>query len=94
MVLLALTTHPFVETKIVEEIKEIYSFREEENRKVLAANEMRRLVYLHAAICEALRLFPPTPFERKSSIKFDTLPSGHCIKPNDIVIYSLYAMGR
>ena len=51
-------------------------------------------MYLHGAICEALRLFPPVPFDHKCSLKSDILPSGHCIDPNTMVIYSLYSMGR
>ena len=58
------------------------------------AKKVRDQVYLHGAICEALRLFPPLPFERKKAIKPDVLPSGHKIESNTMILYSFYAMGR
>ncbi|KAL2335716.1 hypothetical protein Fmac_016929 [Flemingia macrophylla] len=39
-------------------------------------------------------LFPTVPVERKQAIKADTLPSGHRVHPNTMIIFSLYAMGR
>lgn len=58
------------------------------------AEELDKLVYLHGAICEALRLFPPVPFEHKCAIKSDTLPSGDRVGPNTKVSYFMYSMGR
>ena len=85
-------THLYVEAKILEEIKE-HLF---DNRKLkdLNINGLSKLVYLHGAICETLRLFPPIPFEHKFSIQYDILPSGHSIRPNTIILCSLYSMGR
>jgi len=76
------STHPIVETKIIQEIKDNF------------LKEVDKLAYLHGAICEALRLYPPIPFEHKCAIKSDTLPSGDHVGPNTKLIYSLYAMGR
>ncbi|KAI9120559.1 hypothetical protein K1719_007592 [Acacia pycnantha] len=56
-------TNPSVEAKILEEIKQ--------------EKEAKDQVYLQAALCEALRLYPPIPFERKQEMKQDILPSGH-----------------
>ncbi|KAJ1411960.1 Cytochrome P450 [Sesbania bispinosa] len=84
-------THPSVEAKILEEIRENLC---EGNWKDLGVEGLKRLVYLHGAICEALRLYPPIPFEHKSALKSDVLPSGHLIKPNTMILYSLYSMGR
>nr|VDC98460.1 unnamed protein product [Brassica oleracea] len=53
-----------------------------------------KLVYLHAAFYEAMRLYPPAPFQRKTSIKPDVLPSGHKVDANSTVMIFLYAMGR
>lgn len=86
-------TNPLVEAKILEEIKEQF----ETNEKmlgVLTVEEVKKLVYLHGAICEALRLFPPIPFERKLAIKADVLPSGHSVNSRTMILFSLYAMGR
>ncbi|XP_027359363.1 alkane hydroxylase MAH1-like [Abrus precatorius] len=86
-------TNPLVESKILEEIKDIFGGNE---KKVgdISVEKVKKQVYLHGAICEALRLFPPIPFERKQAIKADTLPSGHSVNPNTMILLSLYAMGR
>ncbi|XP_054800897.1 alkane hydroxylase MAH1-like isoform X2 [Prosopis cineraria] len=73
-------THPSVEAKILEETKE--------------EKEMKHQVYLHGALCESLRLFPPIPFEHKQATKHDSLPSGHEVYPGTMIFLSLYAMGR
>jgi len=86
-------THPFVEAKILEEIKENLPSREH-NWKDLGAKGLSKLVYLHGALCEALRLYPPVPLEHKSALKSDVLPSGHRVKSNTMIVYSLYSIGR
>ncbi|KAK2415134.1 alkane hydroxylase MAH1 [Trifolium repens] len=86
-------THPFVEAKILEEIKENLPSRKD-NWKYLKVEVLNKLIYLHGVICEVLRLYPPLPFEHKSSLKSDVLPSGHKIKPNTTILYSLYSVGR
>ncbi|ESQ53203.1 hypothetical protein EUTSA_v10024958mg [Eutrema salsugineum] len=53
-----------------------------------------KMVYLHGALCEAMRLYPPVAFERKSSIEPDVLPSGHKVDANSKIIICLYALGR
>ncbi|XP_021850062.2 alkane hydroxylase MAH1-like [Spinacia oleracea] len=53
-----------------------------------------KLVYLHGALCEALRLYPPVVFEAKSPVESDMLPSGHHVNPNMQIILDMYAMGR
>ncbi|XP_010450996.1 PREDICTED: alkane hydroxylase MAH1-like [Camelina sativa] len=41
-----------------------------------------------------MRLYPPIPFQRKSAIKPDFLPSGHKVDADSTIIIFLYAMGR
>ncbi|XP_010513571.1 PREDICTED: alkane hydroxylase MAH1-like [Camelina sativa] len=55
---------------------------------------LNKLVYLHAVLSESMRLYPPIPFERKSPIKPDVLPSGHKVESNINIMISIYAMGR
>jgi cytochrome P450 len=86
-------THPFVEGKILEEIKENLPSRKD-NWKYLGVEGLNKLIYLHAALCEVLRLYPPVPFEHKSSLKSDVLPSGHMVESNSRIVYSLYSIGR
>ncbi|KAK7823254.1 alkane hydroxylase mah1 [Quercus suber] len=56
--------------------------------------ELDTLVYLHAALCEALRLYPVVAFDPRTAVKADILPSGRHISANTPIIISLYAMGR
>ncbi|XP_057443272.1 alkane hydroxylase MAH1-like [Lotus japonicus] len=87
------STHPNVEAKILQEIKDNFSIKQE-NWIPSSVEDLGKLVYLHGAICEALRLFPPVQFEHKCAIESDILPSGDRVDANMKVIYSLYSMGR
>ncbi|MED6151692.1 hypothetical protein PIB30_084821 [Stylosanthes scabra] len=87
-------THPLVEAKILKEIKEIFGASNGEYYKVLGIEDVKKLVYLHGALCEVLRLFPPIPLERKKPIKDDILPSGHTVNSNSNIVFSFYGMGR
>ncbi|KAJ8425751.1 hypothetical protein Cgig2_024368 [Carnegiea gigantea] len=53
-----------------------------------------KLIYLHAALCEALRLYPSVPFQAKVPMELDILQSGHQLDPSMQIIISMYAMGR
>ena len=53
-----------------------------------------KLIYLHAAVCEALRLYPPVPFNTRVPIEPDILPSGHQVDSSMQIIFDMYAMGR
>jgi cytochrome P450 len=88
------STHPIVEAKIIQEIKQNCLTHEENLITNLSEEVLDKLVYLHGAICETFRLYPPIAFEHKCSIKCDILPSGDHINPNTKLIYSMYAMGR
>ncbi|MBA0683413.1 hypothetical protein Goari_025075, partial [Gossypium aridum] len=46
-------------------------------RQLFNVDEVKNLVYLHGALCEALRFYPPVPFNHKEPVKPDMLPSGH-----------------
>ncbi|KAK4786424.1 hypothetical protein SAY86_003113 [Trapa natans] len=86
-----LSKHPSVEMKIREEIRSLATKEQEIPGDVGFLN---KLTYLHAAICESLRLYPPVPFQHKSPIKPDVLPSGHKVDGNMRILFILYAMGR
>ncbi|KAK8580164.1 hypothetical protein V6N13_143288 [Hibiscus sabdariffa] len=84
-----LTKHPEVEFKIRQEMKDRTA-----KSVTFDAEEMSKMVYLHAALCETLRLFPPVPFMERTPVHDDTLPCGHQTNNKMMVIISSYAMGR
>ncbi|KAJ8769517.1 hypothetical protein K2173_005120 [Erythroxylum novogranatense] len=86
--------NPQVETKIIEELRSILPSKESDKMQLFKIEDLKKLVYLHGSICEALRLYPPVPFNHKSSVREDTLPSGHFVCPKMKVIPCVYAMGR
>ncbi|KAM3288507.1 alkane hydroxylase MAH1 [Capsicum chacoense] len=89
-----LSRNPLVEKRIREEIQQQLHLKDDENLKFLKIEETRKLVYLHGALCETLRLFPPVAIEHKIPLEFDILPSGHRVNPNMRIILSFYTMGR
>ncbi|KAF9678787.1 hypothetical protein SADUNF_Sadunf07G0072100 [Salix dunnii] len=68
--------------------------RERENWRLFSTQELSNLVYLHGALCETLRLYPPVPFQHKEPLKSDVLPTGHRASPNMMVLFFVYVMGR
>ncbi|KAF5944283.1 hypothetical protein HYC85_018360 [Camellia sinensis] len=91
-------TNPSVENKIREEITTKLHPKEDNRLHLCFSNindqEMKKLVYLHGALCESLRLFPPVPIQHKASVQPDILPSGNKIGANTRIILAFYAMGR
>ncbi|CAH8344894.1 unnamed protein product [Eruca vesicaria subsp. sativa] len=77
-----LSENPRVITKIRQEITNINLHGQD------------KLVYLQAALYESMRLYPPVPFQRKSPIKPDLLPSGDKVDANSTIMIFLYALGR
>uniref|UniRef100_A0A0A9F7X3 Uncharacterized protein n=1 Tax=Arundo donax TaxID=35708 RepID=A0A0A9F7X3_ARUDO len=90
-----LTRNPHVVAKILQELESVKStITTSDSMVTFDPDELSRLVYLHAALCESLRLYPPVPQELKEAVAADVLPSGHGVSPGDRILVSLYAMGR
>ncbi|OUZ99628.1 Cytochrome P450 [Macleaya cordata] len=101
-----LSKNPCVEAKILEELKLVFLKNTKgENCSshlktkrlpctVFDADDQTGLVYLHAALCECLRLYPPAPLNRRNAVKDDVLPDGTVVKSGMLIIISSYAMGR
>ncbi|CAN0892357.1 Alkane hydroxylase MAH1 [Linum grandiflorum] len=89
-----IVSHPDVEAKILEEIEPNILGRNSKNWRLFNDEEMNKMVYLHGAVCEALRLYPPVAFEHRTVLEAETLPSGHFVGKNAAILFSLYSMGR
>nr|XP_027075724.1 alkane hydroxylase MAH1-like [Coffea arabica] len=89
-----LSKNPIVESKIREELAVNLRATESRTRIFFDLKELKKLVYLHAAMCETLRLFPSSPFQSRTCIKADLLPSGHHVKANKRVVICTNAMAR
>lgn len=61
---------------------------------VFETAETKPLVYLQATLFESLRLYPPSPLERKNVMADDILPSGHQVRRGEAILVSIYAIGR
>ncbi|KMT12190.1 hypothetical protein BVRB_5g101370 [Beta vulgaris subsp. vulgaris] len=87
--------HGEVEKKILDEISGIISQRETPiHPEVFQPEEIKKMEYLHAAISEALRLYPSVPMDHKEVMKEDVFPDGTLLKKGTKVVYSIYSMGR
>ncbi|CAA7034535.1 unnamed protein product [Microthlaspi erraticum] len=86
-----LSINPNVVTKIRQEINTNLP-RTGSNQDM--SSFLNKLVYLHAALNETIRLYPPIPIVLRSSLKQDVLPSGHEVKSNTKNLIHVYAMGR
>jgi cytochrome P450 len=82
--------------KILEEIlKENIAVKDDKKwDNCFGTQQLDKQVYLHAALCEALRLYPVVAFDPRTATGVDTLPSGHRIDQNTKIIIFIYAMGR
>ncbi|KAL0711363.1 hypothetical protein Bca4012_018341 [Brassica carinata] len=94
-----LCKNPLVQEKILQEIRDVTSSHEKTtdvNRFVQSINEeaLDQMQYLHAALSETLRLYPPVPVDMRCAENDDILADGHRVKRGDNVYYMAYAMGR
>ncbi|XP_076882607.1 cytochrome P450 86B1-like [Bidens hawaiensis] len=92
-----LDQNPTVEEKILCEICGIVKERGDEGQNgnlVFRPEEVKKMEYLHAALSEALRLYPSVPVDHKEVVEDDVFPDGTVLKKGTKVVYAIYAMGR
>ncbi|KAL3690909.1 hypothetical protein R1sor_004560 [Riccia sorocarpa] len=99
-----LCLHPEVAEKCFQEIQEVVGKEHTDLGQgidrfykfgnLLTFESLGRLHYLHAAISETLRLYPPVARDGRYAVKDDILPDGTVVKAGDNVVYIPYAMGR
>ncbi|KAG6407328.1 hypothetical protein SASPL_130317 [Salvia splendens] len=83
---------PASERKILEELEAELGLNKK--WRAFTAEESHKLVYLHGALCETLRLYPSLPLQHKAPVQPDILPSGHRLARNEKLIMSFYSVGR
>ncbi|KAM0045267.1 putative cytochrome P450 [Helianthus debilis subsp. tardiflorus] len=88
---LLLSQNPKVLNKIREESDRVIGPTRE---AVAGLGELKHLHYLHAALHESMRLYPPVQFDSKFAKHDDVLPDGTFVKRGSRVTYHPYAMGR
>ncbi|KAE8735608.1 Cytochrome P450 94C1 [Hibiscus syriacus] len=86
-----LTQHPEVESAILDELERAMG---SSDGQFASFNQMREMHYLHAALYESLRLFPPVQFDSKFAEEDDILADGTFVRKGTRVTYHPYAMGR
>ncbi|CAA7032568.1 unnamed protein product [Microthlaspi erraticum] len=90
-----LSKNPKATTKIRQEINQNLSpTTSESDSDSFDPQELNKLMYLHGALFEALRLYPPVPFQQKSPTKPDVLPSGHRVDAGSKIVFCVYSLGR
>jgi cytochrome P450 len=87
------STQPIVEAMIVEEIKSV-RFKNQVTSEAFDYDDLREMNYLHAAITESMRLYPPVAMDTTSCKEDDFLPDGTFSGKGWFISYSAYAMGR
>ncbi|CAL5020999.1 unnamed protein product [Urochloa decumbens] len=76
-----LASHPDVESRVLADV-------------AVASGNASSMDYLHAALTESMRLYPPVPVDFKEALEDDVLPDGTVVRAQQRVIYYTYAMGR
>ncbi|THU44243.1 hypothetical protein C4D60_Mb02t05360 [Musa balbisiana] len=93
-----LSSRPDVVNRIREEVKRIRSRRQPgndgEEAVAFTLEELREMAYVHAAISESLRLYPPVPLLPRVSAEEDETPDGARVRKGWTVMYNAYAIAR
>uniref|UniRef100_A0A0A9GEP8 Uncharacterized protein n=1 Tax=Arundo donax TaxID=35708 RepID=A0A0A9GEP8_ARUDO len=88
---------PDVEDKIVSEIRVVRASRHGSAAAAASTfsfDELRDMHYLHAAITESMRLYPPVAMDTHSCKEDDFLPDGTFVGKGWLMTYSAYVMAR
>ncbi|KAL6645122.1 hypothetical protein ACP70R_016730 [Stipagrostis hirtigluma subsp. patula] len=91
-----LSSRPDVARRIRDEVAAVRARRPEGDRHNAGfdLDELREMHYVHAAITESMRLYPPVPVNSLRAEADDVLPDGTAVKAGWFVAYNSYAMVR
>jgi len=91
------STRPDVEDRIVREVRAVRASSHQGSitgAATFSVDELRDMHYLHAAITESMRLYPPVAMDTHGCREDDFLPDGTFIGKGWLISYSAYAMAR
>ncbi|KAL2897781.1 Cytochrome P450 94A2 [Bienertia sinuspersici] len=83
-----------VEEEILREINKSRVKQKNKTQHFSVFEQVKDMVYINAAICESMRLYPPVPVDVKEAAANDVLPDGTKVKKGMWVGYLPYVMGR
>ncbi|KAF4826123.1 Cytochrome P450 94A1 [Colletotrichum tropicale] len=90
-----LMKHPDVVVKIRDEVDSLTAGSEKSFEKTISERcNPTSTPYTFAVFCEALRIFPPIPFEIKQAVQATTLPDGTFLPQNSVIVWCTWAMNR
>jgi len=89
---LLLSDHPEVAAAIRDEVARVAG--DADRLTASTFHKLKDMHYVHAALYECMRLFPPVQFDSKFAAGDDTLPDGTFVARGIRVTYHAYAMGR
>ncbi|EAY82190.1 hypothetical protein OsI_37391 [Oryza sativa Indica Group] len=89
-----LSSRPDVAARIADEVRAVREATGTRPGEPFGFDALREMNYLHAALTESMRLYPPAPIDSQSCAADDTLPDGTLLRAGWSVTYSAYAMGR
>ncbi|KAJ0967001.1 hypothetical protein J5N97_023918 [Dioscorea zingiberensis] len=90
-----LSSRPHIAEQILREIKSIRARTNNDNdNEFFRIEELREMHYLHAALSESMRLYPPVPLLPRLANEDDVLPDGTSVRRGWFVMYSSYSMAR
>ncbi|XP_062203625.1 cytochrome P450 CYP94D108-like [Phragmites australis] len=88
------SSRPDVVARVVDEVRAVRESTGTRPGEPFGFDALRDMHYLHAALTESMRLYPPAPIDSQSCAADDTLPDGTHVGAGWSVTYSAYAMGR
>ncbi|KAL9232667.1 hypothetical protein vseg_007749 [Gypsophila vaccaria] len=80
--------------KIRAEVRDVRTRAGKQVGDTFDFDELRDMNYLHGALSETLRLYPPVPVDTRTSLEDDILPDGTKIGKDWFITYNTFAMGR
>ncbi|XP_062113136.1 cytochrome P450 CYP94D108-like [Humulus lupulus] len=93
-----LSSRPKIQQNILKELELIRARKTDatnfSNNNTYSFDQIRDMQYLHAAITESMRLYPPVPVDSRLCLNDDVWPDGTLVGKGTVVSFHPYAMGR